>query len=755
MCDVALGQCVAPPVTDAGCSSNTACVAPTPFCGPAQRCVGCLKNADCGVGQCDVRSGQCVPSASDTCAGLSKVVEIAQGTLTLRGSTANAANDVSLSCAIAGSSGPDAVFGLKVGARKRLTAVVKPVDSTSGFAPVVGVRTLCGEVSAEVACGFVSRGGTSARAVAEGLAPGDAFVWVDSESEVGGEFELELTFDDAPEIDSCAAPGLLRVTDALDLTGETTGLADELSASCGGLGAPDAVYRLTLETPRRVKLEAVGLAGFKPVVSLRSACLASSSERACAAALGTTNTSLVELPSLDRGDYFVIIDGPSSGPAAGRFRLRVTLLDPVPAPTNDTCETAEALTVSGPGPSGALSVQGDTSRAKNDAIGCDGTGPDLLYALELAQPQRLRVLVTPLSGSRLQPVLYLRRAVKCQSNVPRDQLACATAGQPGFPTQLDVPRLETGTWYLFVDGRSGTSGAFDLTLELSEPPTPPVNDGCATSTPLMVAQGPVFLANETTAGASVNALTCSAPDFSPDVAYSFTLPSRQSLSIDARALTGSRLWPIVSVKHAGTCTQTAYLPSQQCLYPDPQVPERAATIIPVLEPGPYVLWVSGDVATQGAFSLRLSPGQPLAPPANDGCSGSLSMSLSLGAVVSGDTRGASSTTDGRCGLPLGANGEYGNDVAYTFQVTTARPSVLITVTPDRLAGELMRPVIYVRGGPASGNTCTASGPTLGCQAAADYGSPVTLQLSGVQPGTYTLWVDGAGQSSGEYSLSIQ
>lgn len=752
VCDTASGTCIAPPPVDGGCSSKDSCVAPTGLCAPDGRCVACLGNSDCPQGSCDMRAGQCVAAAAESCGALSSFIDVGGGALRLRGSTDKASNDAQLGCAIPGSTGPDVVFGLRLAARRRLTATVRPLDSMSGFQPVLSVRGTCASQAAEIACGFTMPGADRATLVTE-LNAGSFFVWVDSETDTGGEFELELSFDDAPDIDSCTAPSVLRGADTIDVSGETLGLADDVAASCGGMGAPDAVYRLTLDQPRRARLEVVGLSGFKPTLSVRRACTEAASEIACALAMNSS-TSVIELPSLQPGDYSVLVDGPPSGTLSGRFRLRITLSEPVPPPTNDTC--ASALELLPPGGSGTLTVQGDTTLAKNDALGCDGTGPELVYTLQLPAPARVRAQVTPLAGSRLQPAMYFRRETQCESQVAREQLFCVAAGQGGFPSLLEVPRLEAGRWFLFVDGKARTSGAFDLSLELSPPPPPPPNDSCSMPTVLPVASGAVFLPNETTVGATPSASTCVDTPGTPDVAYTFTLASRQSVSFDARALPGSKLLPVLTLKPSGACTLTALLPLNSCGFSDLQVPDRAVAVVPALAAGTYTLWVSGDLATQGPFSLRLSTGPALSPPPNDACNSTGGLiALNVGGTATGDTRAAGNTTEGRCGFPLGANGELGGDVAYTFQIAAPTPSLSITVQPDAVAGTLMRPVIYVRGGAALNNACTYGGPNLGCQSAPDFGAPATLTLTNVQPGTYTLWVDGAGLSAGSFSLSIR
>jgi hypothetical protein len=758
VCDADLATCVRPAVVDGGCLGSGSCAVPTGLCRASDgRCVGCLSNTDCAGGACDVTTGACVATAAERCAGVTRLLELTSGALRVRGTTAGFTHDTRLSCALPGSVGPDVVYGLRVTERQRLSATVRPLDPASGFQPVVGLRAECAREGPETACGFPTVGSDQAALVADGLAPGLWFLWVDSETAVGGAYELELSVDLAPSIDSCSAPGVLRGGELIEVAHSTAGLADDFSSGCGGPGAPDAVYRLTLDRPRRVRLEAIGSMGFRPLLSLRGTCSEAASELACAVGVASTATATIELPFLEAGSYWVVIDGASSsGLSGGRFRLQAMLSEPVSPPTNEACATAALLQPSA-SPIGRLSLQGDTSRARNDAAGCEGTGPDLVYAIELPVARRMVAQVTPLSGSRLQPVLYLRQDMKCESSQARDQLACTSAGQAGFPAQLEVPGLEAGRWFLFVDGRFGTSGAFELQLDFTPPTPPPSNDTCSMATPLNAPSGMTSLVSETTVGASHSAVTCAVPTATPDVAYALTVTSRQSVSIEARATTGSPLLPVLTLKPVGPCAITAALPlGHWCGLSDDQRSDRAVLALPLLEPGTYTLWVSGDRQTQGPFSLRVLTGPPVAPASNDTCPSSGSMpgfSLGPASSTTGDTRGATDGAEGACGLPSGANGEFGGDVVFTLQVTTQGP-VTITVTPDAIGGELFRPVVYIRGGPGV-TACTAQGPNLGCQAAPDLGQPVTLTLPNVAPGLYSVWVDGAGTSAGRFSLTVR
>jgi hypothetical protein len=173
--------------------------------------------------------------------------------------------------------------------------------------------------------------------------------------------------------------------------------------------------------------------------------------------------------------------------------------------------------------------------------------------------------------------------------------------------------------------------------------------------------------------------------------------------------------------------------------------------IPVIDPGLYPVWVEGDDGTQGAFSLKLSPGPPLeTAPVNDGCA--LATTLVPGVNATGDTRAASNDSYGTCGLPYGANGEDARDVVYKM-VLAAAQNVTVTVTPDATEGQLFRPVVYLEGpGIAS---CQGGGANKGCQIAQAYGGAATLSLANLAAGTYYVWVDGAGLSGGKFTIRWQ
>jgi hypothetical protein len=275
---------------------------------------------------------------------------------------------------------------------------------------------------------------------------------------------------------------------------------------------------------------------------------------------------------------------------------------------------------------------------------------------------------------------------------------------------------------------------------------------CSGAINLPLTSGAVTVTGTTVSAGDDAALYCTLPyaGFSPDVVYTLDVPARQAIAIDLTAATGSQLKPVFALRPPQACASD--IDTAACTYAaDPQMPGRSVLTLPAVDPGLYSLWVEGDSATQGDFSLRVTASPPAAQPANDWCSTSTPM-LVAGYPTTGDTRAAGNDYVDDCGLPLGANGEVAPDVVYRFTLL-ATSSATITVTPDAQTGALFKPVVYVR----APNTCSgASGTTsLGCAAAADYGAPVSVSLSALPAGTYSVWVDGAGLSSGGFSIRIQ
>ncbi len=625
--------------------------------------------------------------------------------------------------------------------------------------PVIALRTLCSSLAPanNLACAY-GGGAYSAAQLTADVAPGTYFLWIDGEGGTAGAFRLDLLLEPTTTTETCASPTpLVFAGGKVDLNADTRSHTDDAAGNCGGAGAPDSVYTFTLTEPHSVQIEVDPSSTFAPVVYLRQGtCMDTSSASQLWCATGTAGQTVTTiLPALAAGTYFLFVDGATAtgDSSAGPFHLKVTLLDAVPPPPNDTCAGAIELMFPASG-LGTVDVQGDTSNAQSDSLGCSGTGPDVVYSLNLIAPRQVGIHVTPQSGSQLRPVVYLRQPNACASEELQDQLGCAEAAQQGASVTLDSPSLPAGLYYLWVDGAQGTAGAFDLNVELAAPPPPPANDMCPGAITLALASGPVTVTGTTVSAGDDAHLSCTIPSgaFSPDVVYTIVLPTEQALAIDLTASAGSQLRPIFALRDQASCGSNSLNDELACAWDDSQTIQRTVLTLPDVPAGTYALWVEGDSSTQGDFSLRVSASTPAVEPTNDWCGDTTVPAIGT-SPRSGDTRAAFNDDEGECGFEFGSNGEEAPDVVYKLNVTTQQ-SVTITVTPDALTGALFRPVVYVRA-PNQCSSVLLSPTPVCCQVATEYGQPVSLTMPYLAAGVYSVWVDGAGLSSGSFAIRLQ
>ncbi len=742
----------------AGCASDADCGPTAPRCElESRRCVVCRSDADCGTGTC--RDNACLP-LPDGCATATVVTLPDQGSIEISGDTTKALNDARAPCAYASGNAGDLVYRLSLKWRRRVVAVARRA-SGSALRPLLWLKSSCDPAEPETAfgCGWLATNSDEAHLSAD-LPAGEYYLWIDGDGDSAGAFTLKLSTDVAPPGDSCGAPEeVLPFTSEVTLTGDTSEFTNDAAGTCGGLASPDRVYALELVQPQRLRAELTALdGGYYPVVYVRrGSCDGTDSQLACGRAptVGPASVAVVDVPRAEAGDYFVFVDGTSAttGVSSGPYRLRLSLSAPLSTPPNDACDSESPLTLG----MGQASASGDTTSATNDTYGtCGGTGPDVVFRLTLQQTAQVSLRATA-TGGTLRPMLYVRRPGQCGSTASADQLGCAIAPPGSSTAALLLPQLLPGDYHVWVDGYGGTKGAFTLTAEATAPAQPVASDSCSTSQAVSLASGAVTLSGSTS-GAKDDAYSCEVGGTAPDVVYTVEVPAQGSLSVDLRAMPGSPLRPVMYLRKPGACASTALADEVFCAYGDPQIPDRAVYVVPSLPAGAYALWVDGDYATHGPFSLRVGFGAAIAQPANEHCN---SLQLPLlpllplgGAATTGDTRGATNDAKGACGGPIGSNGEDAPDVVYRFSLVSPQ-TVTVTVTPDVADGQLFRPVVYVRGPGSLACSSTAAADQKGCATASGYGGTASLTLANLPTGTYYLWVDGAGQSAGRFTVKLQ
>ncbi len=731
-----------------GCQADSDCKAGrcllTP--GAAGTCVACLSEADCPVGTCNP-SHACV-ALPDGC-GSAETLDLSQGPVHLEGSTVKAGDDTHVSCAVS-PQGNDLVYRLVVPQQGRLVATAVTDGS---FRPALELRSDCSSGNSALQCtrASVSQPTTSKLQI-DPLPAGTYFLWLDSDDGAAGGFTLDVALENPPPADSCSAPSFIELGDSpVTLSGSTVGLKDDEAGSCGGAGAPDAVFAVHLSSARQVKLDlTTPTAGFSPVLLVRQACDDASASTQVACVAGSPGS--FDLPVFGPGVFYVIVDGLGDNRlvTAGSFTLTLTPSAAAPAPTNDTCGLAQTLALPPTG-SGTVSVQSDTTAAHNDSVGCFGNADDLVYQFHLGEPRMVQVTVTPLFGSGYRPVVYLRPAGACASESATDQIGCTLAVGFGEPVTTVVPNLPAGDWFLWVDGYY-TDGPFSLRVDTGPPPAPPSNDSCTMPGTVNVASGYGSVSGTTLGAADdVNDPRCTAPAgvASPDVVYGLSLAQPVFLGLDLKAAPGSSLEPVVELRGGPSypaCTDAN--PSSSllgCNWGDPAVPNRAVYTAPSVGPGDYWIWVEGDQASQGDFSLRVVTEPVPTVPATDTCQ-ALATPLESGSVGTGDTRGARADALDPC--LDGEAADFGRDVVYPLSVASTS-TVTVTVTPDPTSGTLLRPVVALR------SACSDASTTRSCAAASDYGTAASFTFTNLTPGNYYLWVGGVRESSGVFTLQVQ
>lgn len=548
--------------------------------------------------------------------------------------------------------------------------------------------------------------------------------------------------------DSCANPKVILPSGlgTASFSAEPGQAIDDTAGTCNATG-PELVYRFTTSQVRDLTVSVTPFSGSaaRPVVYLRGPSCTAGPQAACdAPASGAAGLAISNLPA---GDWFLFVESANGAP--GRVTVQVSLLAPSLPPANDNCVAPQALVFSG---QTAVAV-GNTALAANDSTtaandpSCSATarasGKDLLYSYTLAARSNVTVVARPMPGSALHPVVSVRSACATPSSeVGCQAQAVAAAAQVTINGQLP------GTYFVWVDAADGTDGAFQV--EVTAVPAVD-NDVCSGLQPLTFSGTTATATGDTSFATNGNVLGDQTPSCSDsargtgrDVVYSFTLTQPQDVTVAVTPTGASPTFqPVVSVRT--TCTDATRPAEKGCVSPLSPAP---ATLALVNQPaGTYVVWVDGSVDTSGPFQLEVTTAPPTPPPANDSCAAPEALTFVSGtATVSSSTLQAANDNNAFDVSPTCSTTarQTGRDVVYAM--TLAAPQdVTLTVTPG--SGSTLNPTLYVRKA-----LCTSQllGDELVCLQRV---GPVTTTLTALAAGTYWIWVDGAGGTSGTFTLT--
>ncbi|NMC69789.1 MAG: hypothetical protein GYA57_06930 [Myxococcales bacterium] len=245
--------------------------------------------------------------------------------------------------------------------------------------------------------------------------------------------------------DTCACPAAVRAGGGRH-TGSTVGLTNDFgSASCvSGTASPDVVYRLDLAASTFVILDTNG-SSFDTALQVYRGGTCPGTALYCDNDSGLGNAALL-YNTFAAGTYYIVVDGYGAS-SQGNYVLNVAL------GSGDTCTSPRQT--GGPG-----IYSGSTCGYHHEyaSSGCGGTGEDIVYRLDLAEPH---TVVFDLCGSSLDSVLYVRSGT-CASGT---QLGCnddaAVCGSDA--SFLRLP-LAAGTYHVFIDGYSGSCGLYSMEI---------------------------------------------------------------------------------------------------------------------------------------------------------------------------------------------------------------------------------------------------------------------------------------------------
>ncbi|MEW6434470.1 MAG: hypothetical protein AB1730_23460 [Myxococcota bacterium] len=569
-----------------------------------------------------------------------------------------------------------------------------------------------------------------------------------AECGAGRECDPLLSGDCLPLPDSCANPKAILPSGSgtASFSAEPGQAIDDTAGTCNAAG-PELVYTFTTTAVKDLTVSVAPLSGSaaKPVVYLRGPSCSSGPQTACdAPATGSASLAISGLPA---GTWYLFVESANGAP--GRVSVTVSLLTPSQPPANESCGAPQALTFVGPS---AVAV-GNTALAANDSTtaandpSCSATartsGKDLVYTYTLATRSNVTVVARPTLGSALHPVVSVRSV--CLT--PATELGCQ-AQAFAAAAQVTLNGQQPGTYAVWVDSADGTQGAFQLEVTAN----PAVdNDTCPGVQALGFTGNTATATGDTTYATNGNVLGDQTPSCSDsargtgkDVVYAFTLTQPQDVTVAVTPTGVSPTFePVVSVRTVcGDATRPA---EKGCV--SPLAPVQGSLTLVNQPAGTYVVWVDGARDTFGPFQLEVTLAPPTPPPANDTCAGAQALTFASGvATVTGSTLQAANDNSGFDVSPTCSSTarQTGRDVIYTM--TLAQPQdVTLTVTPS--AGSTLNPALYVRK-----SSCTSQilGDELVCLQKV---GPATAVLTALPAGTYWIWVDGAGGTSGSFTLT--
>ncbi len=521
-----------------------------------------------------------------------------------------------------------------------------------------------------------------------------------------------------PTADSCPGDTIVLQPSGGSYVGQVTGDIQDFtsgdSASCSSAGR-DAVYAVVVPVAGTATISLTS--AFNASLYARNSCAAS--EVFCRNQVGAGGVETFTSNVAQGTTYYVFVDSVVAG-GSGAFTLDIRV-DPI---SDDEACPGQAVAWTGSGSAvRTASVSGSTASATADEAGsCNGSGgssKDLVYAFTADVDGRLLFSLDP--ASNYDAVLYVRSGT-CDGT----QLVCVDGPAAGGVESVELWAASGTTYYVFVDGYKGSSGAFVLDADL-EPRQ--YRESCAGEPGAWSGAGPYAWSTTGDTRLRVNDHTAACASTARDAVFALTAPA--SGLFEATLVPGSGYDAALYV--GTTCGGSNVACEDRAGSAGTEKVAFEATAGTT-----YYLVVDGYAASAaGTYSLSATLTEP---PAYDSCPGVDLVFTGNAATTTGSTKApAHASNTGSCGKTSSSG-----DAVFHF-VAPQSGSATLRVVPS---GSAYDPVLYVRSGDCS------SGPELGCRDGGTPGGNETLTVTTTQGADYWVFVDGYQGSSGDFSLSV-
>ncbi len=322
-------------------------------------------------------------------------------------------------------------------------------------------------------------------------------------------------------------------------------------------------------------------------------------------------------------------------------------LDESCLPENDDCDSAQEL--DGPG-----TYSGSTRSSEADyALGCQPTGPDVVFRFTLEEMQDVRATV---GGGGTNAAVAIRPAAMCETG---PDVRCNRASPP-VVLQRSLP---PGEYVIIV--KTATASVFDLTL-MFEPPTPiPPVDVCNAGTEDISAGGMftgMFLEVEDDYALSCRTSTASVKD----AVYRLELDAPKDVTLVGRSMGGS-FTPSTYLSLVTDCSDTSSTITCRSASTN-EIRQRG------LPAGVYYVILESSSTTASTWSLDVTVTDPLPRNPGDSCDTAIDITSSMGTVPL-------TMAELDSGTGCGGTSSSFRDVNFSFTLDRTRDVTVTTTAP--------------------------------------------------------------------------